>query len=283
MSYIPAFDCFSGYGRPDFGLVAASGIRAMWHQCGQGNEPGHDDRLFLSNTEAAAANGIAVGAYFFPFPLPEGRYPNGTRILGRSPEEQVERFATLSLFLGSKVGELSPMIDAEWPAPIDWARWGCTAPQISEWLRVFAELVHQQWGRLPLIYTYPDFWRHLISGGADVSWASRYRLWAAAYTHLGPGVPRDTEHPPVLAPWGDNWDVWQYSAQGSSERIPGVSVPVVDRDCIRDEETFRVLRGMPRHDPDAITQPVEVPTVRPPTMQAAGYSNLDYDPDAEVA
>lgn len=270
--YIPAWDCFSGYGKPDWRKVAGSGIRAVWHQCAQGNEPRRDDRLFHANVDAAKEAGIAVGAYFFPFPLTTERQGDG-----RSPIEQADRFAVVSGLLGCQRGELSPMVDAEWPPPQDWGKWDCSAQLISDWLREFCEATTIRFGRLPIIYTYPDFWRH-VADGADVSWAARYPLWVAHYLHSGPGMPT-TEKPATLAPWGDDWAVWQYSADGSMERVPGCAACPVDRDVIRDEETFRVLTGQPRYDQDADTAPVPIPTMRPDPLKAKGFASLDYDPD----
>lgn len=275
MSYIPAWDAFSGYGRPDFERVAASGIRAMWHQACQGNEPARDDQAFAANVAAARAAGIAVGAYLFPFPLPSQRPGDG-----RTPREQAERFAAVSGLLGCARGELSPMIDAEWPPPNEWARWGCTAQQISDWLRECCEEITRRFGRLPIIYTYPWWWQELARG-ADVSWARRYPLWVAHYLHPGPGVPPPAVQPARLAPWDGEWSVWQYSAEGSAERVPGCVACPVDRDVIRDEATLRRLLGLPMHDQDADTQPVEIPTMRPDPLRAKGYANLDYDPSAE--
>lgn len=279
MSYIPAWDAFSGYGRPDFERVAASGIRAMWHQACRGNEPEKDDPAFAANVAAARAAGIAVGAYLFPYPLPPGKDVNGLEIAGRTPQEQAERFARVSSLLGCVRGELSPMIDAEWPPPNEWARWGCSAQQLSDWLRTCCEEIARRFGRLPVIYTYPWWWSELARG-ADVSWARRYPLWIAHYLHPGPGLPPPSVQPARVAPWDGDWSIWQYSAEGSSERVPGCVACPVDRDVIRDEETLRRLMGLPRYDQDEDTKPVEIPTMRADPLKAKGYANLDYDPDA---
>lgn len=238
VNYIPAWDMFSGYGRPDFRTVAASGIRAVWHQACQGNEPARDDRLFETNVMAANEAGLAVGAYLFPFPLPSQREGDG-----RTPHEQAERFAEASSYLGSCSGQLSPMIDAEWPPPTEWAKWGCSAQQISDWLRTCCEAAEVLFGRTPIIYTYPWWWSELAKG-ADVSWARRYPLWIAHYLHPGPGLPPPSVQPARIAPWDGDWSIWQYSAEGSSERVPGCVACPVDRDVIRDEETLQVLMGL---------------------------------------
>lgn len=251
---IRGMDAFSGYGIIDWNLAAAAGIRFAWLKCIEGNEG--KDPAFERNRHRARDAGIAVGAYHFAFPLPSG--PGLPK--GRSALEQAQRFFDGCGGLGSNEGELSPALDLEWPPPNEWAKWGCSAEQISDWGRECCEAMALLWGRLPVIYTYPWWWKALSA--ADVSWAARYPLWMATYTHPGPGVPEDGKRPAVPAPWAD-WAAWQYSADGSAERIPGVPACPVDRDVIRDEATFARLCGHRASDPDADTQPEFVPSIRP--------------------
>lgn len=267
---VPAFDCYQGYGRINWKLVAASGVRAVWIKCGEGNEPARDDTAYRRNVDEARANGIAVGAYFFAYPLPHG--PG--KPVGRSPIEQAGRFFEITGGLGSRPGELSPAFDFEWPPPEEWKKWGCEPEQLSDWGREFCEAVTLLWGRLPVIYTYPWWWKAL-SAGADVEWAGRYPLWMASYTHPGPGIPPEGKAPPVPAPWRD-WAVWQYSADGSKERVPGVPVSPVDRDVVKDEETLRSLMNERVWDPDADTQP----SVRPPVVQTPDFATVTRLPGA---
>lgn len=246
-------DTHAGYGRINWKLVADSGVRFMWNKSAEGNEPTKDDQTWVRNCNEAAKQGIAAGVYFFPYPLP---YGEGLPA-GRHPLEQADRFHRRVGGFGSRVGELSPVIDAEWPPPVGsggkkgWREWGCTAGQISAWLREHCEAVALLFGRLPVIYTYPWWWAEL-SKGADVSWACRYPLWMAAYTHPGPGIPADGKRPPVPAPW-QQWAAWQYSAEGSAERVPGIPACPVDRDVMRDEATLERLTGR--------TIPEDAPTV----------------------
>lgn len=269
---IPGCDVFSGYGRINWKLVAASGIRFVWAKCAEGNEPARNDTAFRRNVDGARENGIAVGAYFFPYPLPSHKdHP------GRSPLEQAYRFAEVSGLLGSQPGELSPMVDLEWPPPEEWAEWGCSAQQVSDWGREHCEAVQILWGRAPVLYQYP-WWERAV-GKENDSWAHRYPLAMAAYTHLGPGMPDDSQHPPVPPPWTD-WAVWQYSANGSNVRIPGIPACPVDRDCIKDEDTFRRLIGYRDSDPDVETQPNLVPSMRPSPIEAKSFSRFAEALDA---
>ncbi len=231
---IPGVDVHAGYGLISWTLVASAGIRFAYIKCSQGNERPGKDLQFARNVMQAKANGILVGAYHYAYCLPP--HPDHPF---RSPVDEAHFAFESCQGLGSKAGELSPAVDAEHPAPEDWAKWGCSAKQISEWLHEYCETATLLWGRKPVIYTYPWWW-HCLSA-ADVSWAAPYALWMASYTHLGPDTP--TEHePPIPAPFRD-WTVWQYSADGSRVRIPGITTLAVDRDCVRNEDSLLWLAG----------------------------------------
>ncbi len=251
---IPGIDVYSGYGLIDWNLVRSAGYRFAWIKCVEGNEG--RDGAYQRNVQRARDAGLAVGAYHFAFPLPNHpAHPN------RGPLEQAKLFYDGCSGLGSEAGELSPALDLEWPAPQDWHLWGCTAQQISEWGRECCEAMALLWGRLPVIYTYPSWWREL-SRAADTTWAARYPLWFADYQWTKEGTPPDGWEPPhmswVSKTWGE-WVACQHSADGSSVRVPGIPACPVDRDVIRDEETFLRLTGR-AHDPDAATQPYPVAT-----------------------
>ncbi len=244
---IPGVDVHAGYGRISWPLVAASGVRFAYMKCSQGNERPGIDATYRRNVEQASANGIHVGAYHYAYCLPP--HPDHP---WRSPREEAQFAFESCKGLGGQRGELSPVVDAEHPSPEDWPKWGCSADQISEWLHEYCETATILWGRLPVIYTYPWWWRSLSA--ADVSWAAPYHLWMATYSHKGDGLPPKGTSPTVPAPWR-NWSVWQFSADGSSVRVPGIPACPVDRDCIRDEETLAALTDMTVPDPAADTVP----------------------------
>lgn len=235
---IQGVDVHAGYGRIDWS-TASEHVRFAYVKCTTGNSPGVDAQ-FEANVEGCELHGVFVGAYHFAFPLPDDdAHP------GRSPEDQVERAWVGCKEHGSRPGELPHAVDAEWPAPQDAAKWGCTPAQISDWLRRYCEAATAKWGRKPIIYTYPAWWRWLAEG-ADVSWASDYDLWFADYGWTGPGTPPDDWQAPHLSWLRGTWDDWtlcQYSAVGSTVRIPGINACPIDRDCIRDEATLERLAG----------------------------------------
>ena len=66
-------------------------------------------------------------------------------------------------------------------------------------------------GRVPIIYTYPNFWKTAM---ANSNQFHRYPLWIADY--------RGRAQPEVPGGW-PAWTFWQYTDSG---RIPGVVGPV---------------------------------------------------------
>ncbi len=273
---IPGCDVHGGYGLIDWGLVASSGIRFAYVKCTTGNEHSKDV-TYERNIQRARDNGVLVGAYHFAFPLKHGI---GLPV-GRSPLEQAQAAFDGCSGLGGRTGELSPVVDAEWPPLTEWPKWGCTAAQISEWLHEYCEAATLLWGRKPVIYTYSDWWRgngrnyHGLSD-AEVSWAADYPLWMAAYTHALPGPPTGGG-PPIPFPWRD-WAVWQYSAEGSPARIPGISACPVDRDCIKDEDTLDTLTGRASQPSTLREFPVVYALPDPLPLESTDLDELD-DPE----
>ncbi len=172
-------------------------FRFLIHKCQQGND--HKDPWFERNIAAAKSAGWMVGAYHFPYPLPH-----------LDPRAQAELFFKASE-LGSNVGELPPAFDFEWPAPgAEWAKWGCTAPQMASWAKACLERMTELFGCKPLVYTYPWFIQALIQGGADLSFLSEYRLWMADYRFSGKVIV-EGQTPVLPAPWKNKgWTFWQH-------------------------------------------------------------------------
>lgn len=243
---IPGVDVFSGYGSIDWARVRAAGYRFAFIKCTEGNEPRRNDIRFAENVRNARDAGLYVSAYHFPYPLREDpTHP------GRTPAEQAQLFWSVSGGLGRAPGELPPVVDAEWPAVEDWGKWGVTAATISGWLRDFCEHVTVLWGRRPIIYTYPFFWR-ILAASTDVSWAAEYLLWIANYTHSGEGIPPPSKQPIIPAPWTE-WTFWQFSADGSPVRVPGIPACPIDRDVFAGD--LDALRRLANIDPSSLTQP----------------------------
>lgn len=272
--HIHGIDVSSVQGNIQWPLVALHGIRFAWIKCGQGNDGA--DPMFARNVAGCRQTGIYPGAYWFCYNLPSRKDGDG-----RSPREEAERFFRLSGGLGRMPGELPPAIDCEWPEVGDWGKWGCTAQQISDWHREFACHVTQLWGRVPILYTYPFFWRS-VSAAADVGWAAQYPLWIANYMHIEKKEPPSGAAPIIPRPWWD-WNVWQWSAN-KGLRIPGILTDI-DRNVFNGSvDDLRRFCGV---DPDEITRPEGVnaasyPTIHPMPDTVGEFmrrnvSNIDVD------
>lgn len=235
-------------GLVDWQALAHAGIRFAYLKASEGNR-GNDpvlglpeyyldrkrmsgvsgtDPYFDRNVAGARAAGIAVGPYHFGYCLP----PQAGNPL-RDPEAQAKYAYDVAAGVG-QIGDLPPAFDFEWPAPQDWGKWGCDPTQLRAWALTFLNASQTLWGRTPVVYSYPDFWKR---SGADSEPAfARFRLWAASYPHPD-RWPTDGEKPAAFPPFAD-WTFWQFT--GGGMRLPN-GVPV-DYDCFNgDEVAFQAL------------------------------------------
>lgn len=175
-------------------------------KCQEGNKA--KDPAFESNYNAMLDAGIVPGAYHFPYPLPH-----------LDPVKQAELFFKASE-CGSYIGQLPPMLDFEWPAPEEWTKWKCTAPQMADWTRRCLERMTELWGCKPMVYIYPYFASMLLKGGADLAYLSSYPLCMADYSRAGSEIPESAK-PKIPFPWTD-WTFWQHDGNGGLKLPNGV-------------------------------------------------------------
>lgn len=195
MDLIKGVDISVLQGKVDFVALAATGIKFVICRCGVGNES--RDVLYEKNIAAAKAAGLKVMAYNFVYPLPT---------TAAQPLRAAK--AQAKLHVDWAEGELAAC-DLEWPAPQDWAKWGCSASQIVEWVTEYLEEYERLSGIRPLIYIYPNFADNIH---LPQSFGEKYKLWIASYTNT-PRIPK---------PWTD-WVLWQDS--GGTQKLPN-GVPV---------------------------------------------------------
>ena len=194
-------------GNIDFKAVAATGVQFVVCRCGVGN--GGIDRLYKQNIANAKAAGLKVMAYHFIYPLP----PLASQPL-RDPRAQAQ------MHVNAAGGELAAC-DLEWPAPQDWAKWGCTAAQIVQWSIEYLEAYEQLSGIRPIVYTYPYFAKAV---NLPAWFGEKYKLWIASYQHGAPFIPK---------PWTD-WVMWQYSGGTGDEAQHLPNGAPVDGDRMKD-------------------------------------------------
>jgi lysozyme len=239
---IYGLDVSEEQGSIDWLKVAQSGVSFVYAKCGNGNTEvdGLDaDPMFTKNVAGARAQGLIIGCYHFCYPLPSG--PGLPA--GRAPEEQAQLHFTASAGLGSNEGDLTTMIDAEWPDPSQWAMWKCSKAQIADWFSRYANKLESLSGRKVGLYSDQYFWS-MIGGAGLMDFAAR-PFWPARPTGVR---PLDGNKPALWDPF-TSWQVWQWS---QASIISGI-LTNVDLDVIPDDATMQELRGMDAVSPVAST------------------------------
>lgn len=112
------------------------------------------------------------------------------------PTAQAESFLSV---VQLQPGDLPPVVDFEKTTGSE------SASQILRDLQTWLDVVEKATGRVPILYTGPDYWNSFGSSAFG-----RYPLWVAEY-----GV----QSPKPAAGW-PAWTFWQYSETGS---VPGIS------------------------------------------------------------
>jgi lysozyme len=234
MGLIKGVDVSSIQGSIDFVALAATGVEFIICRCGVGNN-GHDS-MYASNIAGATAAGLQVACYHFIFPLPTNNIGDK-----RDPKAQ----AQLHFAAAGNV----PVVccDLEWPIKGDWAKWGCSAAQICQWVTEYLQAYEALSGVRPIVYTYPNFAQCI---NLPASFAQTYKLWIASYEST----------PTIPAPWTD-WVIWQDG--GGSSHLP--SGAPVDTDQAKDLSLWNVVPVVaPSPPPDPIPDPVPaLPTQDP--------------------
>jgi lysozyme len=203
----------------DFRQVRRAGILGVIHKCTEGGD--WIDPSYSSRRAQAEQSGLLWGAYHF-----------GTRQYSGS--DQAMAFLAIArpgpqtlMALDLEPNERNPR----------------NTMQIAQ-AEAFVQVVYQQTGRLPLLYTHPKwangerFGKHRLSLGQPVTPGSvlaRCDLWLADYR----------EEPEVPYAWANKgWRLWQYvadeteadAAYGTTPRaIPGISH--CDRNLFKGDES----------------------------------------------
>lgn len=233
----------------DYEIVRASGVRAVWHRCGYGDDlhpraarlhMGKDGCFDRHRADAHAA-GLLTGAYFFGLPH--------VCTAGTS-------YDAVMRYTGGDPGDLPFMVTMEDPPGVSLAAELGAGP-LADWMHDLGARLHAAWGPC-IAYVGAAF-----GMAADVRLLDCYRWnWTPGYgsfhdysTEHGPAF-RPTWAPRVHEPWA-HADLFQHS--GENGRVPGYPGPVdivlVEPDCWAD------MTGEPR--------PVAPPRRRPESSAAA--------------
>jgi GH25 family lysozyme M1 (1,4-beta-N-acetylmuramidase) len=240
---IKGIDISTIQGHVDFAACAAVGIQFVICRCGVGNSG--KDANYDKNVAEATNAGLKVAAYHFVYPLPPAIVNGKDTQPLRDPVKQAQLHAS---WVGNNVKVVC--CDLEWPAPQDWAKWGCSAQQIVAWVITYLQTYEAITGIRPIVYTYPYFAKAI---NLPQDFADTYKLWIASY-EPNPIVPK---------PWTD-WVLWQDSS--GSYRLPITGIGV-DTDKARDLSLWDMLTPQPvvsppPPDPAPVLEPQ--PTPPPP-------------------
>jgi lysozyme len=198
---VEGVDVYSGDGTIDWATLKGSGRAFAFIKATQGTYDVQD--TFADDWTGAGSAGILRSPYHFFDATDDG-------------SAQAAAFLAEIGSAGYGSGDLPPLLDLECPTASDQTQTdaSCEYAGSSGWVptatlsqRVFdfLQAVEQATGRVPLVYSYPDWFANV--GFTDSALAS-YPLFIASYTTC-PAVP---------APWGSAV-FWQYSATAD---IPGV-------------------------------------------------------------
>jgi GH25 family lysozyme M1 (1,4-beta-N-acetylmuramidase) len=145
---------------------------------------------FASDTAGARSVGMMVGAYDFARP---------------SRPVAADAAAEARYFVGAigsthQAGTLPPVLDMEQSG-------GLSSAELIAWTHTWLDTVTALTGRMPIVYTYKNFWSTNMAGTSEFG---AYPLWLAYYSSTLGGL---------VGNW-PTWAMWQYSSSGS---VPGIS------------------------------------------------------------
>ncbi|MBF6164224.1 glycoside hydrolase family 25 protein [Streptomyces gardneri] len=148
---------------------------------------GYINPYFVPDSLLMRAAGMARGTYHYARPnLP--------------PEPQAAMYAAVALGQNGPL-DLPPVLDLEDSG-------GLGPAALIDWTRRYLSTVQALTGRVPIVYTYPNFWRTAM---ADTAEFAGYPLWIADY--------RGNDRPEVPGGWS-TWTFWQTTDRGA---IPGIA------------------------------------------------------------
>ena len=150
---------------------------------------GYTNPYFAGDWKGIASAGLYRGAYHFA-------RPNAT---AGSATAQADFFAAT---IGGQrlTGTLPPVLDLE-------DNGGLGPADLQAWVQTFLTELQTQTGRVPMIYTYPNFWQTRMASSMAFT---RYPLWIA---HYGVSAPQSIGWP---------YTFWQYTSGGT---VNGISTP----------------------------------------------------------
>ena len=173
-------------GKVNWSQIEKDGIHFTYAKATQGQ--GYTDPMFQTNLKGMRASKLYAGAYHF-------------YMSGDDPVKQAENF--LKSLPELKIGDMVPMLDLEQGG---WTK-GTDIATFQANVKIWLKIIEEKLGMKPIIYTNNPFAKTYLQGDGF----SQYDLWLAEYGVHKPRVPK---------PW-NKWTIWQRSAKGTYQGLPG--------------------------------------------------------------
>jgi lysozyme len=173
-------------GEIDWATLRRQGANFAYIKATDGGD--HTDPMFMTNWRRAKEAGIKRGAYHFFYWC-------------RTAGEQADWFIRN---VPRDRDALPPVIDVEWNSDSS-CKIKLSRARVLEKMKVFLDMVERHYGKRPIIYTAPDFYRDNLEGEL-----LNYPFWLRSVA----------AHPMKTYP-GRKWLFWQYSGSGLSQGVEG--------------------------------------------------------------
>ena len=223
---IQGIDVSKYQGEIDWRAVADSGVKFAWIKATEGGD--HLDERFQANWQGAKEAGVARGAYHFVYWC-------------RPPIEEARWFEQN---VPVEADALPPVLDVEPTPDSRTCRRRLERDATIADMKVMLDELERHYGKKPIIYSSPDLYDAILSGGVFAD----YPIWV-----------RSTRHHPAVRYGAREWQFWQYQADGAAPGVDGH----VDRNAFYGtREQWRAFLDA-QHDAPA---PAVAPA--PATMQA---------------
>jgi lysozyme len=228
---IKGIDVSKYQGVIDWNAVANSGVKFAWIKATEGGD--RVDERFQANWQGAKLAGVARGAYHFMYWC-------------RKP---IEEAAWFEENVPVETDALPPVLDVEPTPDSRTCRRRLERDRTISAMKVMLDEMERHFGKRPIIYTTPEFYDAILSGGAFAD----YPIWV-----------RSTKHNPATHYGDRDWQFWQYQANGV---VPGIAGEV-DRNVFSgDQEQWQAFLGGPRSaapEAAAVAQPAAQAALAPP-------------------
>lgn len=170
----------------DWSSLRGAGISFVYMKATEGGD--HVDERFPDYWSAAASHNIPRGAYhFFYFCRPA-----------------IEQARWFERNVPVDRGALPPVLDIEWNAASPTCRLRPDPATVRREMQVFMDEIERHFGKRPIIYTTPDFFRANLAGAFP-----GHEFWLRSVAG----------HPSEVYSGGHHWRFWQYTGTGI---VPGV-------------------------------------------------------------